>query len=362
MSTNYFFVSSPLHLLFSSNIALRHEGDHNVVVLMPREGRPFSPFAEVLREDPSIFTEVISFETGNRPRKHAERKRRMAVIEDALSKMPADRVFTGTDRRVEFQYAMHVASRSNPDVVGAYVDDGMGSYLGHKSINNIAHRYLDPLAKKLVYGQWWDNPIMIGASKWISEIHVAYPDLVHELLKSKKALAIDKAVFRDPRFLALCEKLLRFRNVDDQSVRDVDIIVVLTHESFYPDADAHLERLVEAVSQYDPAAKIAVKPHPRSEKIESWRSRFTELLFLDSKVSMELFLPLVKERSVIIGDISSALFTANWFSESARIVAVDLPHAVPTHIEDNLARLFRELGIPKIGIDELPQQLAELRP
>ena len=362
MSTNYFFVSSPLHLLFSSNIALRHDGDKNIVVLMPREGRPFSPFAEVLEQDPSIFAEVISFETGNRPRKHAERKRRMAVIKDALAQSPADRIYTGTDRRVEFQYAMHVASGVNPDVIGIYVDDGMGSYLGHKSIDSVAHRYLDPLAKKLLYGRWWDNPLMIGASSWISEIHVAYPDLVHELLKPKKSVAIDKAVFRDPRFLSLCERLLRFRNVDDQSVRDVDVVIVLTHESFYPDPDAHLESLVQAVSRQDPAAKIAVKPHPRSERAESWRDQYPDLLFLDSKVSMELYLPLVRERCVIIGDISSALFTANWFSEGTRIVAVDLPHAVPTHIEDNLARLFQELGIPKIGINELPAQLAKLRP
>ena len=358
MSTNYFFVSSPLHLLFSSNIALCHEGDNNIVVLMPREGRPFSPFAEVLEQDPTIFAAVISFETGNRRKKHAERKRRMAVIEDALLQNPADRIFTGTDRRVEFQYAMHIASRSNPDVVGIYVDDGMGSYLGHKSIDNIAHRYLDPLAKQLLYGRWWDNPIMIGASKWISEIHVAYPHLVHDLLKSKRAVAIEKAVFRDARFLALCERLLQSRNVDNQSVRDVDVIIVLTHESFYADADAHLENLVRAVSRHDPSARIAVKPHPRSEQAESWRGRYPELLFLDAKVSMELYLPLVQERCVIIGDISSALFTADWFGENTRIIAVDLPHAVPTHIEDNLARLFLELGIPKVGIGELPEQLA----
>ncbi len=360
MSTNYFFVSSPLHLLLSSNIALRHDGDDNIVVLMPREGRPFSPFAEVLEQDSSIFARVISFETGNRPGKQAERKRRMAVIEDALQQDPADRIFTGTDRRVEFQYAMHVASSANPDVAGIYVDDGMGSYLGHKSMNNIAHRYIDPFFKKLFYGWWWNNPIAIGASAWIDEIHVAYPDLVHESLRSKKAVAIDKAVFKNPRFLALCERLLRFRNVDDRTVRDVDVIIVLTHESFYPDADAHLESLVQAVSAHDPSARIAVKPHPRSEKTDIWRSMYPKILFLDSKVSMELYLPLAKERCVIIGDISSVLFTANWFSDSPRIVAVHLPHAVPTHIEENLSRLFLELGIPKIGIDELPGQLAKL--
>ena len=185
MKTNYFFVSSPLHLLFSSNLALRHDGDHNIVVLMPRENRQFSPFADLLAEDKSIFDEVISFETGHQRSKFAERRRRMALIREAVLQRPADRMFTGTDRRVEFQYAMHIASRVNPDVIGNYVDDGMVSYLGHRSIHGIAHRYIDPLFKKLTYGWWWSNPLIIGCSAWISEAHVAYPDLVHELLKSQ---------------------------------------------------------------------------------------------------------------------------------------------------------------------------------
>lgn len=360
MSTNYFFVSSPLHLLFSSNIALCHETDENIVVLMPREARQFSPFADVLAQDKSIFSDVISFETGNRSGKHAERRRRMAVIRETLTKNPADRIFTGTDRRIEFQYAMSVGSGINPGLVGIYVDDGMATYLGHKSMHNIAHRYIDPLAKKLLYGWWWKNPITIGSSSWINEVRVAYPELVHESLKSKKVVPIDKEVFRDPRFTALCERLLRFRNVDDQGIRDIDVIVVLTHESFYPDADAHLDNLVRAVAQHDSSLKIAVKPHPRSEKAELWRKLYPDILFLDSKVSMELFLPLVKEQCVIIGDISSALFTANWFGENRHVVAVTLAQAVPGHIEDNLVQLFLKLDIPKIGIDELPEQLATL--
>lgn len=361
MSTNYFFVSSPLHLLFSSNLALRHDSDRNIIVLMPRENRQFSPFADMLAGDTSIFDEVISFETGNRRGKFAERKRRMAVIKDALLERPADRIFTGTDRRVEFQYAMRVASRLNPHVTGIYVDDGMASYLGHKSMLNIAHRYIDPLFKKLAYGWWWSNPVIIGSSAWISEAHVAYPDLVHELLKSKKVVPVDKEGFRDPRFIELCSRILRHRNVDDRSVRDVDVIIVLTHESFYPDADAHLKRLVTTVREYDSSLRIAVKAHPRSEKIEIYPAMFPDILFLDSKVSMELYLPLVKEDCVIIGDISSALFTANWFNANTRIIAVNLESAVPTHLEDNLVKMFRQLDIPKTDLEQLPEQLANLR-
>ena len=135
----------------------------------------------------------------------------------------------------------------------------------------------------------------------------------------------------------------------------------MTHESFYPDADTHLQRLVTAVRQHDPSLQIAVKAHPRSEKVEIYRALFPDILFLDSKVSMELYLPLLKDRCVIIGDISSALFTANWFNENTRIVAVSLDDAVPSHLEGNLTRLFQQLGIPKTDMEQLPAQLSTLR-
>jgi hypothetical protein len=360
VSTNYFFVSSPLHLLFSCNLALGRKDDENIVLLMPRETRHFSAFEEFLMQPPHMFDRVISFETGMLKSKYAERKRRMKVIEKTLTTRPADRIFTGTDRRVEFQYAMHVASRLNPAVTGAYVDEGMATYLGHKSAHNFAHMYIDPLAKKLIYGRWWNNPVTIGSSKWVSEVHAVYPEQVHVSLRSKNIVAIEKQYFADPRFIAFCERLLRFYGVDNQSIQDVDAIIVMTHESFYPDPDAHLRNLVQAVLRNNPSAVVAIKPHPRSSEADRYRSAFSEQLILDRRASMELFLPLVKKQCVIIGDISSALFTAKWFGAGENVVAVNLPHKIPGHIEDNLRRLFSQLGIAQIDIEQLPEYLAGL--
>jgi hypothetical protein len=360
VSTNYFFVSSPLHLLFSCNLALVHKDDENTVVLIPRETAHFSSFEDVLTRHSHIFDRVISFETGNRKGKYFERRRRMASIKKALMQRPADRIFTGTDRRVEFQYAMSVSSKLKSALIGIYLDDGMASYLGHKSMHNIAHMYIDPLFKKLFYGWWWNNPVTIGSSSWIGEAHVAYPELIHESLASKKVVPIDKQIFKQPQFIDLCEQLLRSRNVDNQSIRNVDAIIVLTHESFYPDAVAHLNGLVQAISKYDASFKIAIKPHPRSAEVERFKSLYSNILFLDSRVSMELYLPLVKDRCVIIGDISSALFTTRWFSENTHVIAVKLQQKIPAHIEDNLYQLFSNLGIVKMNVEELPEYLEKL--
>jgi len=360
VSTNYFFVSSPLHLLFACNLALGRKDDENIVVLMPRETTHFSAFEEFLAQQPHMFDRVISFETGILNSKYAERKRRMAIIDKTLASCPAVRIFTGTDRRVEFQYAMHVATALNPAVIGAYVDEGMATYLGHKSMHNIAHNYIDPLVKKLVYGRWWDNPVTIGSSKWVSDVHAVYPELIHESLRSKNVVPIARHNFADPEFIAFCEQLLRFYGVDNQSIRDVDAIIVMTHESFYPDPDAHLRNLVQAVLRNRPSSRIAIKPHPRSSEADRYKRAFSDHVILDRRASMELFLPLTKKQCVIIGDISSALFTAKWFGSSEHIVAVNLPHQIPGHIADNLRQLFSKLEIAQLDVERLPEYLAAL--
>jgi hypothetical protein len=248
----------------------------------------------------------------------------------------------------------------NPAVTGAYVDEGMATYLGHKSAHNIAHMYIDPLAKKLIYGRWWNNPVTIGSSKWVSDVYAVYPEHIHESLRSKNIVAIEKQYFADPRFISFCERLLRFYGVDNQSIQDVDAIIVMTHESFYPDPDAHLRNLVQAVLRNKPSARVAIKPHPRSSEADRYQVTFSEQLILDRRASMELFLPLVKKQCVIIGDISSALFTAKWFGAGENVVAVNLPHKIPGHIEDNLRQLFSQLGIAQIDIEQLPEYLAGL--
>jgi len=359
VSSNYFFVSSPLHLLFACNLALVHADDDNSVVLVPRSSQPFSAFAEVLENQSAIFDQIISFETGLQKSQHAERKRRMKVIREALQLRSAERIFTGTDRRVEFQYAMYIATRLNPGVKGIYLDDGMATYLGHKSMNNLAHNYIDPYVKKLIYGRWWDNPVTIGSSHWIDEIHVAYPALIHESLKHKKVVAVDRAVFKHPRFTALCEKLLQHRHIDPTSLGDIDATIVLTHESFYPDPENHLHRLIQAIKTHRPASRIAIKPHPRSEQVQRYRLLFPDMLFLDSQVGMELFLPLLKDDCVIVGDISSVMFTTRWISEKTRVMAVTLPTTTLGHLQDNLFHLFDRLGITRVSIEQLASALKQ---
>ena len=142
--------------------------------------------------------------------------------------MLPDRIFTGSDRRMEFQFAMYQARKANDQVEGIYIDDGTVSYLGHKSIHSIFHKYIDPLLKKLIYGSWWKNALTTGSSAWISTAYLAVPQDAHPLLKNKQLIALDQNIFVSKEFLQvnafLIEKYHELKAIDFLKIKNTKCI------------------------------------------------------------------------------------------------------------------------------------------
>ncbi len=358
---HYYFISSPLHLLFAACLAQQNNDDDNIAILAPRTHRHVSRFESVLTTHRKIFDEFISFEHDNLTGKTAERRRRCKVLKKALEEKPADRIYTGTDRRVEFQYAMHRATRIKPNATGIYIDEGMATYLGHKSMNSIAHRFIDPAIKKLVYGYWWDNPRTIGSSHWISRIYAAYPGLVHESLKARDIHPVPREQFSTPAFRELCETILA-QSPGDSSIEAsmldrVRAMIVLTHESFYTDYRQHLQAVFDQLTQRFEPHQIAIKAHPRSSCLEEYRQRYTACIHIDNTTGTEVFTPLLNDNCCIVGDISSTLFTTRWLKPDANILAVELPALQGNALNTELIRLFKNLDIPLVKRSEIAEHL-----
>jgi hypothetical protein len=361
--TNYYFISSPLHLLFAACLAQQNNDDNNIAILAPRTHRHVSRFETILVDHQDIFNQCISFENDNLSGKTAERRRRCAILEKALQAQPANRIYTGTDRRVEFQYAMHIATRINPNTSGIYIDEGMATYLGHKSMNSIAHRFIDPTIKKLVYGYWWDNPRTIGSSRWISRIYAAYPALVHQSLRHIDIHPVPREQFATPSFHALCETLLTRSAsntlINAQTLARIKAMIVLTHESFYTDYRQHLQELVDQLKQHYSADEIAIKAHPRSSCLEEYRQTYPDFVHIDNTIGTEVFTPLLNDHCCIVGDISSTLFTTRWLKPDANIIAVELPALQGNALNTELIRLFSNLDIPMLQRSEIAARLAQ---
>ena len=95
-------------------MAIRHRNEHNIAVMMSFIPANAALLADVVQQEGSIFADVIRFDQFSGLSKRQQRLKRTKVLQAYLAKHPATRLFTGTDRNVEFQYAMHLARKHNP--------------------------------------------------------------------------------------------------------------------------------------------------------------------------------------------------------------------------------------------------------
>jgi hypothetical protein len=356
--TNYFFISSPLHFLFSVNMAIRHRGEHNVAVITSFIPRNAQLLADVIRQDNTVFDDVLSFNQFSQLSKTAQRKARLKLLSSYLQAHPAARLYTGTDRNVEFQYAMYCARKQNPAVQGIYLDEGTQTYLGNKRMHKLQHRYIDPLLKKLRFGWWWKNPLIIGTSGWIDLVYAAFPHLVHPLFAGKTIQPFDSRYFNDPACSRIAGLLLEKVQLNEHLLSNIDCVVLLTHDSFYQDAGQHINQLMQAVSTQFAQQRVAIKAHPRSRMLEQLKLDYPAATHLDNRIGFELMLPLFPASCVFVGDVSSTLFTVKWFKPRQSVYAVKIVQVSPAHFAAPLQQLFQNVDIQQLSYQQLPAALA----
>jgi len=351
---NYYFISSPFHLFVACSLAQQNNTDTNIVILNPRESANKTDYGDLLKQNKTIFDDVISFENAKVASKIKERKRRFQLIKIQFKRLMPDRVYTGNDRRVEFQFAMGFARRFNKNVPGIYMDEGVVTYLGHKSMFSIQHKYIDPLLKKVAYGLWWKNPLTIGSSQWISDVYAAFPALVHPLLQKKNVKPIQHQYFDTEVFKLFCESLLETYPVDIQNLKKINAVIILTHESFYHEGVEHIIKLINRVKDIFPESEIAIKAHPRSQCQSLLVELYPDLLHINHKVGMEMILPVLNKKAFVIGDVSSVLFTTRWLRPELKVAAVKLENSKRQKILLQLEKLYQSIDISMTDLNSLP--------
>ncbi|PCI71212.1 MAG: hypothetical protein COB38_06210 [Gammaproteobacteria bacterium] len=357
--TNYYFISSPFHLFLACNLSIENSNDKNVAIIIPKITNikvVSNTFIKAMKSAENIFSESISFERTNDDMpfrsKHDERKYRFGIIKPLLEKEPADRIYTGNDRRIEFQFAMHIANKYRDNVTGIYMDDGMATYLGHKSMNSIVHKYIEPLIKKVVYGRWWKHPNTSGGSAWIDTLYAAFPKLVHFSVKNKPIKSINYDIFKTEKFRDFCLKQLEQYDVDANKIENIKVLVVITHESFYPNGYQHIVNVIKKAKQLTDEKHIAIKAHPRSEKIAELENDFPNCMHIGNKLGFEMLLPLLPDDCTLIGDASTAVFTARWLKPEMKIRAVKIIDKSREELHKELKKLYTKINVPLVNMND----------
>lgn len=356
----FYFISSPMHLMLSVNMAIQNRGVRNVAVVTTFIASNARLMSDVIKQDGQVFTDVVSFHDRDDHSKTRQRKQRMKALSAYLRRYPAARMYTGTDRNVEFQYAMHLARRRDPAVEGIYLDEGTHTYLGNKRMHRFQHKYGDALLKKLAYGLWWKSPVIIGTSAWIDTVYAVFPALVHPLYKHKKVLPVDVQYFDHPAFQRFSRLLIDSVEIDRSRLSAVDFAVLLTHDSHYENAEDHIDNMMRVLRRHCPLERIAIKAHPRSQLLAKLQARYPQALHLDNRVGFELLLPLFEEHCVFIGDVTSALFTIKWFKPDRRVIAIEVAQPGIAHFAEPLQQLFNSVNIRQLTYRQLDVELSEV--
>lgn len=347
---HFYFASTPLHVFLSSAIALTRPNDQHILLMIDQpEVDNNLYFTGVQRWASSPFEASHIFEgrvKGLR-KKIQSRKRIFAQIKALIEQYNPKFLYTGNDRRIEFQYGMSQAN----DAVGCYIDEGTFTYVGRKASSQMGDAIFDNIGKKLTYGFFWKNPPTIGGSAWVRDVYVAFPDLIYQGLKHKNIIHLEPEWLQNDALRQFSDGILSLQSYSPDALSGLAMLIALPHESLLVDSVSSWQSIITKLQAS--SAKVAVKYHPRDLHTDVLNlSTQNHLIEIPRKINFESLIPHIPEDCVIIGDFSSVLINAKWLKPSLTIKAVaDERNAMA----ERFTAFYKALGIDILLLDELMQ-------
>ncbi|MDP2507112.1 MULTISPECIES: polysialyltransferase family glycosyltransferase [unclassified Oceanobacter] len=345
MTNTVYFASTILHLYAAAVIAAERtdEQAHLVFIDQPEE-REFPLYTLVQDWPQSPFTSVQLFYgrfkgLGNKLKK---RKLLFTKLEALINRLRPANLFVGNDRRIEFQYSMHIADSLGCKPVGHYMDEGTFTYMGRKASSGFGDKVLDNLAKKLSYGFWWKNPPTVGGSGWIQYVHAAFPEHIHPLLKNKHIVQLSASGFTAPPLLALSSQLMEQHGFDPRQLQPLDVLFTLPHESLFEKDPAYKQRIMAILQQMIRDGKqVAAKYHPRNSGPDVLHLQAEGVTLLPAGISFEAMLPHLPNQCEIWGDVSSTLLIAKWLRPELVVCSLQQDNQQ----QQALVHLFKKIDV-----------------
>ncbi len=364
MKRGLYIASTPMIALLSAFVARAQPGRARLLLLedfdaaerlqaLLRNWRD-NPFEEILRL-PGRYTEhqrgAPDRARGGRAFlrrvqvKRALRRETLAAIAALDADYQPDTVWLGNDRKVETQFALHLAAaRTGSTSPGRYLDDGLYTYLGDVRQRPWVRR-IDRLVKRLTYGRWWQRTEHAGTSSWIGEAWLAFPEFAPACYLPPQVRALPRAWFANRAAVRLSADAARGFQLPRRWSRGCGGVLVLPHSNQLRDNPALAGRLQarvrRAAAQGQP---LALKYHPREveadpgDLVGAGAARV-----LPALLPMELLLPLLPPRSLLLGEGSTALLAAGWLRPDLEVRDLGLSEG---GYSARARALFARAGIP----------------
>ncbi|HEY9018790.1 hypothetical protein [Thiomicrospira sp.] len=325
MARVLYMPSTPLNVLVSAALAnARRETDQAELWLIDQKQLENNPYLQALQNWPqSPFKQIRILPGKAKGRaKLAERKANFGAISQGLKLFQPDVIAVGSDRRIEFQYAMHQLKKHQPVAQGWYLDDGLYSYAGrpHHAIKDGINSFI----KKLSYGLWWQEPKTVGASNWINQAWLFQPQQAVELLKRKPMHKLESNWFSAPEVQSLSQAVTNQFDLKAGDLSQINYVIIISHPNNQLKMKDYARRIKRFVMQLSAQGKrIALKYHPRQEGEDALDLAESDLVMLiPSRLAFEFVLPLLPSGAMVLGDVGSVLLTTKWLREDLEPIAV----------------------------------------
>ncbi|ASP38186.1 hypothetical protein CHH28_05570 [Bacterioplanes sanyensis] len=359
MAHSLYLASTPLHILNSVAIASSQPSATAHLWMIDQPNTLDNPYFQVLndwQQSPFDGLHISAGQQGGVRRKLASRKQIFARLREWVEAHQPKHIYTGNDRRIEFQYAMHCAQAQ---ATGVYMDEGTFTYVGRKASTSWSDRIVDNGLKKLAYGRWWHSPRTIGASRWVKQVYAAFPQWVHPLLQRKELIALQPLFTNNAAVTSFCTELANFFDAPTEHLAQLDCVLTLPHESIIDTLPGYRDAMLNTVAQLQQAGlKTGIKYHPRNQQPDILNaSALDGFTLIPHQIPFEALLPLLPEQVIVIGDVSSTLINSRWLKPSARLLSIANPKVA---LYQQFCQLFERLGVQVLESSQLPSALTHL--
>ncbi|WP_127471187.1 hypothetical protein [Thiomicrorhabdus aquaedulcis] len=322
-----YLASSTLHFFWAFVLAAKHRGerDSHLVIIDQYTNRPmvFNHFINT-ESAPFVATQLMAGRELNGIAKWRNRRAQFAWTTNYVKEHRIERVFIGNDRSVLGQFIIKQAKSYRPNCLGCYLDEGVYTYLGRAASQKKSERYVDAFLKKMMYGFWYDTPLTIGASKWIDQAWVMYPNQVNQALKSKCLHEIypDNNGFKE--LTGLAQKVLEEQGVSMQRLAALDVLITLPNQTIFSKVAHYEQAIATLLAGFEAQGlNVAIKYHPAAGDSDPLKLEQQNVWRLPGQVSFEMLLPFLKQCTVV-GDVSSTILLANYAEGVKRVVMVQI--------------------------------------
>ncbi|MCF6346493.1 MAG: hypothetical protein L3J00_08520 [Thiomicrorhabdus sp.] len=351
-----YLVSSTLHFFWALLFAYTHKERESQLVFIDQETDNPLSFYAMICDVSTPFTKVsilLGRELkGWKQFKH--RKAQFVTIQNIIRSQTIARVFLGNDRSVLGQFFIKEAKIHNRACLGCYLDDGVFSYLGREASKKRAERYIDAMLKKMSYGFWFDPPLTIGASRWIDELWLMYPEQRCALLQKTKAIHFLPNKHALMSVGSFAKKILKAQNVSVQQIDALDVLITLPNPIIFskiPGYHHAIEKLLLRLKQQK--LTVGVKYHPITGNKDVLNVQKMGAFVLPSQVSFEMILPFLRQ-CLVIGDMSTTILLARFMNKDTKVVMMKLGE---DRYSQQMAELCQNVSIEVATPDKIVQKI-----